>query len=180
MPGGRASFLGGLGRRPTREVNPMRIVVVSDTHRDFYDLRRLVEKHRTDAQLFLHLGDGLDDLAQVEKLYPQCSFLGVRGNCDFGSSQPLAGCHTVQGARIFYTHGHLYSVKTELGGLLQAARELDANVVLFGHTHQPLCTYREGLHLLNPGSLGYPGEQGRTYGIVDITPQGIACFLATL
>ena len=93
---------------------------------------------------------------------------------------PLAGCHAVQGARIFYTHGHLYSVKTELGGLLQAARELDANVVLFGHTHQPLCTYREGVHLLNPGSLGYPGEQGRTYGIVDITPQGIACFLATL
>ena len=144
----------------------MRIVVLSDTHRDFYSLRKLVEKHRNDTQLFIHLGDGLQDLEQVRALYPKCSFLAVRGNCDFASTLPLAGFYAVESARIFYTHG-------------QAAAELDANVVLFGHTHQALHQYRKGVHLLNPGSLGMP-QGDRTYGIVDVTPQGIVCFLAKL
>ncbi len=157
----------------------MRIVVLSDTHRDFYSLRKLVEKHRNDTQLFIHLGDGLQDLEQVRALYPKCSFLAVRGNCDFASTLPLAGFYAVESARIFYTHGHLYNVKLEYAGLLQAAAELDANVVLFGHTHQALHQYRKGVHLLNPGSLGMP-QGDRTYGIVDVTPQGIVCFLAKL
>ena len=36
----------------------MRIVVVSDTHRDFRTLLQIVEKHKGEAAYFLHLGDG--------------------------------------------------------------------------------------------------------------------------
>ena len=34
-----------------------RIVVISDTHKDFFTLRKIVERHRQDTDLFLHLGD---------------------------------------------------------------------------------------------------------------------------
>ena len=157
----------------------MRIVVLSDTHRDFHSLRRLVEKHLADTQLFIHLGDGLPDLELAQSLYPQCQFLAARGNCDFASARPLAGLYTTHSARIFYTHGHLYNVKQDLHSLLQAAGELHANVVLFGHTHQALYQYRRGVHLLNPGSLGMP-QGARTYGVVDVTSRGIVCFLSRL
>ena len=54
--------------------------------------------------------------------------------------------------------------------LVCAARERQADILLFGHTHQPLIDYDDGLHILNPGSLH---GSGGTYGTVDITPAGV-------
>ena len=53
---------------------------------------------------------------------------------------------------------------------LSAARRSKADVLLFGHTHVPLAEYRDGVYLLNPGSLN--GSFG-TYGTLDITSAGI-------
>lgn len=41
--------------------------------------------------------------------------------------------------------------------------------MLFGHTHQPLTEYDDGLYMLNPGSL----HGGGTYGVLDITAAGV-------
>ena len=51
-----------------------------------------------------------------------------------------------------------------------AAREQGAQVLLYGHTHQALTDYDDGLHILNPGSLS---GWRPSYGTLDITPQGI-------
>ena len=158
----------------------MRIIVVSDTHGDFHSLQKLVEKHRRDAELFMHLGDGAQDVEQIRTLYPKCRILQVRGNSDIGSDAMFLGCFSLGPARIFYTHGHLYNVKFDMEQLLQAAKEVEANVVLFGHTHQALYQYRSGVHLLNPGSLGHPKDGKKSYGVVDLTEQGIVCFINPL
>ena len=42
-----------------------RIIVVSDTHRDYKSLERLVLMHKKTADLFIHLGDGAQELAAV-------------------------------------------------------------------------------------------------------------------
>lgn len=157
----------------------MRIIVMSDTHRDYFALRELVEKHR-DADLFIHLGDGAQELEQVAALYPSSKFLGVRGNCDLGSNSTLAGCLNCGAAKIFYTHGHMYNVKSGLDTFLRAAREMDANVALFGHTHVAMTEYRDGLYLMNPGSLGMPRGAKPTYGVIDVTPAGIVTYLNEL
>ena len=97
-------------------------------------------------------------------------FLAVRGNCDMASSLPPVGKYEAQGVRIFYTHGHLYGVKSGQYTIVCAAREKKAQVLLYGHTHQAFTGYEDGLYMMNPGSLN---SWEPTYGTLDITPQGI-------
>lgn len=157
----------------------MQIIVTSDTHRDFRTLQELVKRHRT-ADIFIHLGDGAQELAQIVDLYPEVKFLSVRGNCDFGSNSTLAGCFNCGQAKIFYTHGHMYNVKYHLEEFLAAAREIGANVALYGHTHIAMTDYRDGMHIMNPGSLGMPRGAHPTYGVVDVTDAGIVCHISEL
>ena len=147
----------------------MRILVVSDSHGSAYGLRRAIMA-QPKAEVVIHLGDGEDDVARVKNLFPEKMFLSVKGNCDLGSQLPPTGEFTVEGVKIFYTHGHLYGVKSGFYTLECAAREKKAQVALFGHTHNAFEDYADGLYLLNPGSLS--GWEP-SYGTVDITPQGI-------
>ena len=40
-----------------------------------------------------------------------------------------------------------------------AARKVD--IVMFGHTHKPYFEQKDGITVLNPGSLAYPRQEGR-------------------
>lgn len=151
----------------------MRILVVSDTHRDFYTLRQLVEQHR-EADVVVHLGDGEEEMEDVKALQENKMVVMVRGNCDWGSSLPAQVQLLLGGKRIFACHGHTYGVKHSLSALMEQAARCQADVVLFGHTHMPLEQYQDGVYYLNPGSLRYTGS----YGIVDITPAGIVAYVA--
>ena len=53
---------------------------------------------------------------------------------------------------------------------LSAARGNGAQIALYGHTHEPMTDYQDGLYVMNPGALG--GARG-SYGIIDLTPAGI-------
>lgn len=147
----------------------MRILVVSDTHGNDAGLRQALLS-QPKAEVVIHLGDGEEELQRAKDSFPEKMFLQVRGNCDWGSSLPPTGEYTVDGVKIFYTHGHLYGVKSGLYPLVCAAREKKARVALFGHTHNAFEDYQDGLYLMNPGSLS---GWRPTYGTVDITPQGI-------
>lgn len=159
------------------KVKALRIVVVSDTHGNFARLDDVVlEQPRAD--LFIHLGDGEEDVDEVKHLHPGKKFLAVAGNCDFASHLPFDGETVMCGKRIFYTHGHRYSVKSGLTSVIAQAKSRGADVLLFGHTHQPLTSYEDGLYLLNPGSLGHPPDGRATYGYIDITDAGIVTGVA--
>lgn len=147
----------------------MRILVVSDTHGDVHGLIHLLRSNSA-AEVVIHCGDGAQDVQEVRSLFPAKMFINVRGNCDFCCDVPYAQNITLEGKKIFITHGHLYNVKCDLYPLSLAAREMEADLVIFGHTHVPVQIYDDGLYMLNPGSLkGYKG----TYALVDITDKGI-------
>lgn len=150
----------------------MRIVVFSDSHKNYAALEKVVLA-RPDAQLFLHLGDGEREFEELQLRFPDILMYGIQGNCDYGSLSETSNLLTLGGKRVFFTHGHLFRVKLGLEELLHNARNVGANVVLFGHTHRTLTLYEDGLYILNPGSVSTPQEGPASYGIVDITSAGI-------
>ena len=141
----------------------MRVLVVSDVHGDFSGLCEAIEQQPTAKTVFF-LGDGLRQAEDAAERYPDRTFYMVPGNCDFGADAIPIRQEKVGGKRFYFTHGHRHDVKYTLYRLELAAREAEADIVLFGHTHNPYEEYVDGLYLFNPGSLRY----GRTYGYVDI------------
>lgn len=147
----------------------MRILVVSDTHGDYYNFKKVLDAHK-DAQVVIHCGDSRDELDSVQMYYPDKAFICVKGNCDLGSLLPTTESRTIEGKRFFITHGHLYNVKSTLYPLCCKAREENADFVLFGHTHNATDICDDTLHIINPGSLkGYNG----TYAYIDISDSGV-------
>ncbi len=73
------------------------------------------------------------------------------------------------------THGHNQRVKFGIDNLLWSAREENCDIVVFGHTHNPLSTYIGNIHILNPGAL-----KDGFYGVIDITDKGIICINKSL
>ena len=88
----------------------MRILVVSDTHRDQYALEQAVLR-QPKAEVVIHLGDGADEAEMVKAKFPEKTFLQVRGNCDWGCDLPVDAEITLEGKKIFYTHGYTHNVK---------------------------------------------------------------------
>ncbi|WP_019120191.1 YfcE family phosphodiesterase [Brevibacillus massiliensis] len=128
----------------------MSILVLSDTHGLVQEVKQVVDRHP--AELMLHCGDFCVD----RRREPFARMELVRGNCDTDDSVPLDRQIKYRDLRIYQTHGHLYGVKSSLQRLHYRAEETGANVVLFGHSHFPLCTEERGILFLNPGSLQLP------------------------
>ncbi|MGI6404129.1 MAG: metallophosphoesterase family protein [Oscillospiraceae bacterium] len=55
-----------------------------------------------------------------------------------------------------------------------------ADICCFGHTHTPLSLYRDGVYLLNPGSLSQPRVGFPSYAVIDLTQAGVAIHHTTL
>lgn len=142
-----------------------RIIVISDTHRHMdYALRVL--DNLSEYDMIIHLGDYSADAARLERLYKNATVVSVCGNNDFPSpSSPAEREIEIDGVKLFLTHGHKYGVKFGYERIYLRALELGAQVVLFGHTHVPICEKEDGVLMLNPG--GY-NSNSRSVGIIEI------------
>lgn len=148
----------------------MLIAVVSDTHRvkKYIDLAKNVIK---DADILIHLGDNIEDVDILKEGFDG-EVYAVAGNCDFSAKYPKEGMIEINGRKIFYTHGDLYGVKSTINNIYYRGRELGADIVLFGHTHEHGIERTEDLILMNPGSVSLPRLRGRYVGIIDIDDNG--------
>lgn len=151
----------------------MRVWVMSDSHGKKDALRRGL-KRVSAGEVVLFLGDGQRELEGCREEFPRLDIRAVRGNCDYGSSLPLVGILDLKEGRVLYTHGHMFGVKTSLERLKAAALENGVQAAVFGHSHQRMCGYEDGIHFLNPGSLAEPRDSfGPSMGFIDFTPAGI-------
>ena len=156
----------------------MKILVISDTHRDLSNLAKVLESE-SPVNMLIHCGDICGDEEKIAKMCG-CEFHAVAGNMDMGSDLPGEALVEAGGRRIFVVHGHRYYVGSGTEDLKETALEKDADVVLYGHTHIPRVEETKELTVLNPGSLSYPRQYDKkaSYGIVEIGPRGkITCML---
>ena len=146
----------------------MRILIVSDSHGQARNLREVLLRH-PDITTVTHLGDGHRECEDAADAFPDHTFYAVAGNCDFACSAPLVRLETFGGKYCMLTHGHRYGVKGGYDTIECAAREQQADAVLFGHTHLPFEEYADGLYMFNPGSVVPSANPFSCYGILDFT-----------
>ena len=148
----------------------MLIAVVSDTHRvDKYI--NLAKELMKDADILIHLGDNTDDVDTLKKGF-KGEVYAVAGNCDYSAQYPKEAIIEVKGRKIFFTHGDLYGVKHSMNNIYYRGKELDVDIVLFGHTHQQIIEEEKGIIFMNPGSISLPRLKGRYIGFIDINDEG--------
>ena len=162
----------------------MKIIVMSDSHGSIFNMKALFKIH-PDADLYVHTGDGAEDFVRIcaEMGKP---YLAVRGNCDLYSKLPQLETYIAEDKTLFVTHGHNHGVKYSTERLMYSAAEQEADIILFGHTHEPLCEYVDEecfgrpMYLVNPGSIALPSEGNPTYALIEIRRGQILANVATL
>ena len=143
----------------------MKILVFSDSHRSWSGMIQAIDEQKP-VQV-IHLGDLISDAEEISYLYPKLPVCMVPGNCDGWTTVPSIKQITLQGRSILLSHGHLW------GAAIARARAAGADILLFGHTHQPLCQQMEdGLWVLNPG----PSRS--SYGTI-LLEEGLTCCTLT-
>ncbi|MDD4699726.1 MAG: YfcE family phosphodiesterase [Oscillospiraceae bacterium] len=144
----------------------MRILVMSDSHGRKSVIEKIIEKQPL-AEHIIFLGDGVQEMEEVSYLYPDKQFHLVSGNCDFYSNYKSTDTLTVCGVKIMFTHGHNYKVKYSTDELENQARSVGAQIALYGHTHVHNIEYKDGLYIVNPGTVA------SSYAVIDITTKDI-------
>lgn len=166
------------------------IGVLADTHIPDRT-RRLHPKviptfQKAGVKVILHAGDisarsVLQELSQVAAVY------AVRGNRDWLLNHlPFSRQLFFHGVKIALTHGHgnLWDyLSGHVQNILAGGNDIevyhsrlnaafpDAQVIIYGHLHQPVNQWRAGQLLFNPGSPHFPGQKttSPTIGLLHIT-----------
>ncbi len=147
----------------------MKILVLSDTHGDTNKAEEAIRSNK-EIGLIIHLGDYFRDAQKLSNIFPQIPIEYIYGNSDFMIEDvPAEKMLEINGKRIFITHGHRYSVKWDYDKLYKKAEEMNADLLLFGHTHIPDLIERGKYCVLNPGSTSDPrDDSNESYAIIEI------------
>ena len=138
------------------------IVVFSDIHHAGVPDKILSVANEADYVFFL--GDGISHLGDL--LFHK-GLVAVKGNCDFVSFSREEVVE-IEGVKCLITHGDLYGVKRDLLPITLRAKELDCQLVLYGHTHYAMAEDIDGLTLINPGAIHSPVIGNPTYAYIII------------
>ncbi len=146
----------------------MRIAVVSDTH-TFIDKAVSAIKKLKDIDLIIHLGDYVSDARRIKEQL-NIEMICVRGNGDQSDADVEEDkLIEIENKKIFLTHGHNYGVYSTVNQIFFKGKQLNADVVLYGHTHIALMVEHEDILILNPGSPEEPrsGTKG-SIGLLEV------------
>lgn len=140
----------------------MKLVILSDTHiKPGQSLLSLLPEELISilksSDLILHAGD-FETLECYNELRSLGKLIAVHGDTDsleLKKLLPERQVITVESVKIGIIHkGQLTSENTD--GLRYLAKEMDVDVLIFGHFHHPIAHKTEVL-LLSPGSATVPG-----------------------
>jgi len=139
-----------------------KILVVSDSHGNTTALQRIISLEKPFDYL-IHCGDGVADLMYVQ--LPGNPFvLKVSGNIDRARGMHIDQrlIETIEGYRVYITHGDGHHVHRDISGVYSAAINEGCDIALFGHTHRQYLSENEP-RLFNPGEA-----RGGFYGVIHV------------
>lgn len=144
------------------------IIVASDTH-GASQLLPLLEKAYPEADAYLHCGDLEDD----PRMYLYWIFVGGNNDFFFDAQMPEERVVSVNGVRVFMTHSHRFSYYRREEQIVAKAKEKGCQIAVYGHTHVPSIVKRDGVWLINPGSMRLPRD-GRSgcYAVIEVDNEG--------
>jgi uncharacterized protein len=155
---------------------PSRIVVTGDTHfrRAGVQLPRQLRDELMVANLIIHTGD-FCTLESKRAFESFGELLAVRGNNedpDVESSLPDRLRAPFGERTMIVTHGHC-EIGRSAKDAVRRAYAGKADLVIFGHSHQPCWEEVDGTWFLNPGS---PTQRRRepqfAFAVLEIAPDG--------
>ena len=137
----------------------VRLVIVSDSHRDDEVLEKIYQKEQAKTSMFLHCGDSCSTPFNIKP------FISVRGNCDYLYPFPDKLVFNLPIGKIYICHG-----TSGRSDIRKAIKEEQPDIILCGHTHIHSHELIDGCHVFNPGSVSNPrdGSNG-TYLIIEGT-----------
>ena len=160
----------------------MKILVFSDSHGNPSRMESAVRTQLRFGKIdrIFFLGDGIRDFHTIERAFPSIICSGVYGNCDNGYDPDVVYLRSAEvgGFRFLLMHGHKYNVKLTLQTAADYAISQKADVLLFGHTHQPTDITIDGsdggyVRMINPGSVGAWNHP--SYALLDLQGEHIVC-----
>lgn len=130
----------------------LKILVFSDSHGNSRLMRDIYREGDYNAVIFL--GDVLRDAEELARITGAVPVYKVKGNCDYFEYNAYEEqMLDFRGIKVFIAHGHTYGVKGGIARFEATARERGADIAMYGHTHVQYCAEKDGMHILNPGSL---------------------------
>lgn len=153
----------------------MLIGLISDTH--ISDRAKVLPQKVMEAfsevELILHAGD-LTSPKVIEELETIAPVMAIQGNMDRvnGIDLPKAKVIEAEGLKIGLIHGEVYP-RADSSQLLYLAKELNVDILVSGHSHQPKIEQKDGILLLNPGSPIVPRFADRTVMLLEINNEEV-------
>jgi hypothetical protein len=148
----------------------MLIGLISDTHIPdrARELPEKVIEAFENVELIIHAGD-LTSPKVIEELENIAPVMAVQGNMDRvnGIDLPKAKVIEAEGLRIGVVHGEVYP-RADTDQLLYLAKQLDVDILVSGHSHQPKIEQKGGVLLVNPGSPIVPRLADRTVMLLEV------------
>jgi len=147
-----------------------RIGILSDTHLDTVSdyFKTVAKACFAEVSMILHAGD-LTSLAVLD-VFKDKEVHAVHGNMCWGQTCKALPTHKtieVGGFTIGLVHrvGNSYHFEDQLIELFP-----EADCIVYGHTHHPVCHQVGNILYMNPGSFFSSGRYGAppTYGILEI------------
>ncbi|MGX7108178.1 metallophosphoesterase [Facklamia miroungae] len=146
----------------------MKLLVLSDNHGNYSTVNQIFTEYRDKVDYIIHCGDS--EFSFEDPIW-QLVDVKVAGNMDFSPGYPTIETLQTPLGKLLITHGHLFQVNQGNQMLFDLALEKDAQFVFHGHTHRLYAELKDGILLMNPGSIAQPrGEiQAKTYAVVEIS-----------
>ncbi|BDR65274.1 metallophosphoesterase [Clostridium tetani] len=133
----------------------MKIGIISDTHvtKKVENIDKLLKDYFYDVDTIVHVGD-FNSLEVIKRIKNKKKFIGVYGNNDSKDIKgvlPMKDIIKIEGYKIGLFHGHGGS-KNTLDRAYDEFKDEKVDIIIFGHSHQPIIKTRNKILMINPGS----------------------------